>query len=289
MSSSYTHRPTFPGPAAIPLASVTHYLWGEPEAGEVADWVYVSSDKIHMMVFGMPAGGWFRHSKKSRTVFNADEIYYVLEGTLVLCNPETGEVHPLEEGQAAFFRRDTWHHACNYGPGPVRVLEFMAPPPRQGTTQPYARTRPYLSEPRYTQDQWLGRWPMAADEAQASYSMRRLTESDITWRLEGKEQPVLVGLLASTEFLTVGRMRLLPGQKSAVEMHRGDEGVFVLEGKLNVRLPDQPGQSWFELGPEDGFYLPEGTRHQYYNYGDRPVELMFGVAPTYLGLEQAEK
>jgi uncharacterized RmlC-like cupin family protein len=56
----------------------------------------------------------------------------------------------------------------------------------------------------------------------------------------------------------------------------------VKEGTLNVRLTDQPAPSWFELAPRDGFYLPQGTPHQLYNITDRPVRVIFGVAPTYL-------
>ncbi len=53
-------RPTFDGPAAIPYASVTRHVWGDAEAGEVADWIYASTDKIHCLVFGLPVNGAFR-------------------------------------------------------------------------------------------------------------------------------------------------------------------------------------------------------------------------------------
>jgi quercetin dioxygenase-like cupin family protein len=93
---------------------------------------------------------------------------------------------------------------------------------------------------------------------------------------------VLAGILISTEHLTVGRIELLPGQHTAILTHGGDKSLYVTEGTLNVRLNDQPAPSWFELEPRDGFYLPEGTPHQLYNITDRPVQVVFGVAPTYL-------
>src|SRR4028118_1854640 len=101
-------RPTYERAAHIPLAAASRYLWGDPEAGEVADWIYVSSDKIHQLVFGLPPGGVFRHSDAYRTIFAADLLYYVLAGTMVIANPATGEVLRLGQGEAAFFRRDTW-------------------------------------------------------------------------------------------------------------------------------------------------------------------------------------
>lgn len=47
------------------------------------------------------------------------------------------------------------------------------------------------------------------------------------WSLEGKENQVLVGILASTEHVTVGKIHLLPRQKSDVQIHDGDESPFI--------------------------------------------------------------
>jgi quercetin dioxygenase-like cupin family protein len=275
-------RPNFDRPTPIPYAGVTRHLWGDEDSGEVADWIYVSSEKVHQLVFGLPPGGVFRHSDGYRTVFAADEIYYVLAGTMVLNNPETGEVHVVNAGEAAFFRRDTWHHAWALGSEALRVLEYFAPPPSQGTSGAYARTRPNLTELRYTQDEWLGRWPMERDVARQQNTIQIVRDADLLWRMEGAERQILVGLLASTEHLTVGKIRLLPGQHTDVQCHGGDESLYVLAGTLNVRLPDAESPSWFELNPGDGFFLPEGAPHQYYNMTGEPAELIFGVAPHYL-------
>ena len=149
-------RPTFDGPAHIPYRSVRRYVWGDPVAGEVSDWIYVSSERIHALVFGLPPHGAFRHSPDHRTVFAADELLYVLEGTMAIANPETGEVQRIETGESVFFRRDTWHHAFAHGAGPLRVLELFAPPPATGSSGAYSRTRPYLEESRYADDGLLG-------------------------------------------------------------------------------------------------------------------------------------
>jgi quercetin dioxygenase-like cupin family protein len=275
-------RPTFDRPTHIPYAGVTRYLWGDEESGKVDDWIYVSSAKIHELVFGLPVGGAFRHSTEFRTVFGADELLYVLEGTYISTNPETGEVHIAKEGEAIFFRKDTWHHGLNGGTGPVRVLEFFAPPPSTGTSGAYARTRPYVEKSRYGRDDWLGRLPMEASALAASNTMRVLRDSDLIWRLEGARQQLQVGLYCATEHLTSGRLRLLPGQCSEIEVHGGDEGLYLLSGSLNILAPEMEGQNWFELHPKDGFYVPAGAPHQYHNVGSTPVEALFGVAPRYL-------
>ena len=282
MGYSSSPRPTFDGPAHIPYEAVTRHLWGDEAAGEVADWIYVSSAHIHQLLFGVSSGRAFRHSDAYRTIFAADEVLYVLSGEMILANPETGEVHRVLSGEAAFFRRDTWHHAFSQGSEPLRVLEFLAPPPAQGTTGAYAQSRPNLIESRYTQDQWLERWPMARAEARAGHTIQVLREADVMWRMEGCDQPIPVGLWASTEHLTVGTIRLLPGQHTQVQAHGGDEGLYLLAGSLNVRVPENNGQRWFELKPRDGFYLPKGTPHQYYNVSGEPVHFIFAVAPRYL-------
>ena len=104
----------------------------------------------------MPPGGKFTHSESFRTIFGADELLHVLQGILVLANPETGEIVRAEPGESVFFRRDTWHHGFSYGDEALRVLEFFAPPPATGTSGPYAQAQPYLEVSRYADDRILG-------------------------------------------------------------------------------------------------------------------------------------
>jgi quercetin dioxygenase-like cupin family protein len=275
-------RPSYSGPTHIPYERATRHLWGDGVSGKVADWIYVSSDKIHNLVFSVPPAGGFRHSDDYRTIFAADELLYVLEGTMILANPETGEVHRVPTGKAAFFRRDTWHHAFSDGKGHLSVLEFFAPPPAQGTSSDYARGKPKLERPRHTQDEWIGDWPLKGEQSR-SLTIRVLGETDTLWRLEGDgHDQNLVGILVSTEHLTVAKVGLLPGRATAVEVHGGDESLYLLEGKLHIRLPTDDSAEWFELEPRDGAYIPEGTAHQYYNGNEAPATFICGIAPSYL-------
>ena len=86
----------------------------------------------------------------------------MLEGVLVIADPETGEVQRAAAGESVFFRRDTWHHAFALGPEPLRVLELFAPPPAAGASSAYARAQPYLETSRYADDELLGSWPPPA-------------------------------------------------------------------------------------------------------------------------------
>jgi quercetin dioxygenase-like cupin family protein len=278
-------RPTFDGPAPIPYAGVTRHIWGDAAAGQVDDWIYVSSDKIHQLVFGLPPGDGFRHSDSFRTVFAADEVLTVLMGTMVICNPETGETHLVEQGESAFFRRDTWHHAFAWGDRELRVLEYFAPPPATGSSGKYAATRPYVETPRYERRDLIGQWPGARAAAEARATIRVLREADRLWSLDPTDPRVLTGIVASTEQLTAGAVRLNPGGRSETRSHGGAAGLYVLAGRVNILLDDpEASPVWFELHPQDGFYLPEGTRYRLFNMGGAPAELLFGVAPLYHAL-----
>lgn len=267
-------RPTFDGPATIPYSSAVRFLWGDDVSGEVSDWIYASTDLIHMLVWALPPGGKCLHSDTHRTVFGADVTYFVLDGKLVLANPETGEVRVAEAGEVVLFRRDTWHHIFSHGLDQLRVLEFFAPPPSTGTSRKYAQTRPPLAEVRHANDALLGQWPPVSFEP----TLHLRTASDTLWRRDGD---ALVGIAVSTEHLTVGTLSLLPGHHSDTREHGGDETLYVLEGVLNVRTGSNGSEMWHEVHPGDGFYCPAGTPHRYSNVGGGIARAAFGVAPRW--------
>ncbi len=268
-------RPTFDGPTAIPYANVTRHIWGDGEAGEVFDWIYASTDRIHTLVFGLAPGGAFRHSPEFRTVFGADEVLHVLSGTMILANPETGEVIRVPAGENAFFRADTWHHVFAHGEDPLRVLEFLSPPPAAGTTGAYARSRDYLDESRYADDTLFGRVPGVTPERR---TLTWLRPEGVVYRMDGDG---LVGVLASTEHLTVASLSLSAGKSTSAHGHGGDEILYVRSGTLSVRAWHHDRTSVFELNPNDAAYIPQGAVHEYRNYGAQTVEAVFGVAPGY--------
>jgi quercetin dioxygenase-like cupin family protein len=88
-----------------------------------------------------------------------------------------------------------------------------------------------------------------------------------------------VSLYVSTDLMTAGTVQLRAGQRADAEAHPGDEVLYVIKGRLHVYLPDT--RDWFEAGPKDSVFLPEGIRHQYWSYGDQPVEFAFAVTPRY--------
>jgi quercetin dioxygenase-like cupin family protein len=269
-------RPTFDGPAQIRRSDVTRHVWGDPEAGEVADLIYASTELVHCLVFGLAPGGRFTHSPEFRTVFGADELLHVLSGTMVIADPETGEVQRVAAGQSVSFGPNTWHHAFAHGGEPLRVLEIFAPPPAAGTSGAHSRTRPYLETSTYADDSVLGNVPGATAGRGA---FRVVRDDEIVWR---RDLGVLAGVLLSSEQLTVHSLELNPGERAAEHAHGGDEILFVTRGTLWVRAWHEGATAVFELGPEDAAYIPRGCLHEYRVYDGGPAEAIVGVAPQYL-------
>jgi quercetin dioxygenase-like cupin family protein len=281
MAYKSSPRPVFDGPTAIPYDKVTRHLWGDDVAGQIDDWIYVSTDKIHQLVFGMAPGTGFRHSESFRTVFGADEVLTVLMGTMVIANPETGEVHVVKTGESVFFQKDTWHHAFAWGSEECRVLEYFAPPPSTGSSGKYAATRPYVAEFKYERRELVRNWPAGRAGAEARATIRVIREADWLWSMDADNR-VLTGIMASTDQLTAGACRISPGGKSDQRRHGGALGIYVRKGRLNILIENEDiTPVWFELHPQDGFYIPPGVAYRAVNMGGEEVDYLWGVAPLF--------
>jgi transcriptional regulator with XRE-family HTH domain len=71
-------------------------------------------------------------------------------------------------------------------------------------------------------------------------------------------EPMLVVLLANNE-------------KVNASTHKGQEFVYVLEGKLTVLI----GEEETEIGPGDSFHMDSTTPHTWYNRTSEPVKLLY--------------
>jgi oxalate decarboxylase/phosphoglucose isomerase-like protein (cupin superfamily) len=247
-------------------------LWGDPVAGEVNDWIYVIGERLCSLVFSMPPGKKFTHSDAWKPIYAADELYYVVKGTLALANPETREVVRAEAGEALYFHPDTWHHGFNQGAGELQILEFFAPAAPQhtvatagdgyGDKEPPPKRKPNRGE--------------------AAPTIHKVDPRRTLWRLEGEER-ILVGLWVSTPALTAGCVELLPGQSSGIRTHDGELSLFVERGTMNILVPGaEPATRWTELHTEDAFYAPPGMPHRFFNMTAEPVRFLFGVGSGYL-------
>ena len=91
--------------------------------------------------------------------------------------------------------------------------------------------------------------------------MRVLRRADSVWRLD---RDVLVGLLVSTEHLTVGTVTVPAGHTSLAESHDGEELLYVTRGELRVEA------GGVEATLVSGRRLPRPVGHAAPLRGDRP-------------------
>jgi mannose-6-phosphate isomerase-like protein (cupin superfamily) len=269
-------------PVVLRYRDLERRTWGDETTGRLADWFYADDAAMNLNIVGMPPNGSAVSSPANPTIFGADELFYVLEGTMVQSNPVTGEVFVVKPGEAIFFRKDTWHYQWNHSNSQLRMLEFFQPAPKAGTGGAYARAQPPLAgPPKQGQDELLGNWPMARDLPREKTTWM-IHEHDILWRMEGtvRGREILVGILASTEHLTAGKMSFLGGQRSCDYVHNGDKVIFVESGNLHVEFPGT--KKWVELDPWDGLRIPSGVKHSFYNMSADPASCVFSVVTDYL-------
>ena len=273
-----TPRISYTRATVIRAGAAVRHRWGDQSAGYVEDEVFISSRLLHSIIFTLEPGARFVHSRENPTIFRADIVYVVLEGTLLLMDPEHGQVVEALPGEAIFFRRDTWHNGVNRGLAPARTLEFFAPPPATGASSAYAKQQPYLETITYANDTALGHWPEARSAFDASAALRLIRRSDQHLRLEGD---LLLGLIASTEHLTVVQGDLPAGGQSERRVYGGDAALIVTDGALvaSIEAADQSESLALESG--DALLLPQDHALRLDNAGDSGVTFLLGVAPSY--------
>jgi hypothetical protein len=56
-SSGYapSPRPTYDAPTLVRRNEIKHHIWGDKQSGLVADWLHASTDRIHVLEFGLGA------------------------------------------------------------------------------------------------------------------------------------------------------------------------------------------------------------------------------------------
>lgn len=270
------------GPTLIRYSEATRFLWGDEESHQVSDWYYGAGERIAAFMFSLRPGDYFRYSKQWKTLYDQQRIYYVLQGSIVLHDPQSGEVALANQGEAIYWHGNKWHFGYNFGQCETLILEGCVPPQSEPEilTSPH---KPDLDEIVNGRYDLLGKWPaeQAGERARAASGGGLLVvrREDCLRLIAGSKTPTLVSLFVSTDLMTAGVIELGVGKMADAESHPGDEALVCTRGRLNVYLP--ASYDWFELHPKDSLFLPEGALHQYCNMSDQPAEFFFTVAPRY--------
>lgn len=235
-------------------------MWGDDEAGFVTDRVISSTRQLHVLEYELPPSGEFRHSAMNQTVFGADVLYFVLEGELILANPETGEMVRVPAGTGRLFHRGTWHNGFNPYAESLRVIEFFSPPPARGTASEYSKNQPPLERTLYTDERWNDQWPAARPEQLRTTSFHEVSENNARLSMRDNKASHLVAVLVDTPYLRVVQGTVQPGHVEEFVTVLTESVLVVTEGELwvDVWSADMGFQATSVLHPGDAMFLPVG-------------------------------
>jgi len=247
-----------------------HHVWGDVQAGFVTDRIIVSTDQLHVLEYELPPGGEFRHSPENQTVFGGDVLYFVVEGELVLADPQTGEVVRCPSNEGRLFHRGTWHNAFNPFTSTVRVVEFFSPPPARGTASDFAKKQPALTRPTFTDQRWASRWPEARSEQRSEQSFHEASLETALWGFRDSRPTHLLATLVGTPYLRVVHGEVLPGHLEELVAVEAESLLLVTSGELWVDVwSDEIGfQATTVLQPGDAMFLPSGCSERVLNRRD---------------------
>ena len=136
----------------------------------------------------------------------------------------------------------------------------------------------------------LGKYPISGPQARENQRLIHIPQDKMLRLIHGKENHILVSFFVSNDYVHFGTIQIPKGIFSDPEVHKGDEVLFVLKGKLTVQVYEKESDEKeesdtsvlhesYEICPEEQFYIPEGMKHRYLNFSDEVVEAVFGIAP----------
>jgi len=132
----------------------------------------------------------------------------------------------------------------------------------------------------------LGKWPISGKEARKNKRLIYIPKNKMLRLIHGKKNHILVSFFVSNDYINFGTMQIPKGIYSDPEIHKGDEVLFVLEGKLSVQTYDKEKNDSssvlneiYEIYEGEQFLIPERIKHRYLNFSDTVVKVLFGIAP----------
>ena len=239
---------------------------------------YISTKNVQLGEMIIPPGGYF----EPPDVHSGDEVYYVIEGEVVVFNPKSGRAFQAREGEVILIPKLVWHKSCNFGEEELRVLAIIAP--LQWKKGEAEIPSSFLGKEKYytgrrKDSSLLGKWPLPERQKE----LEVLVVKEPLNLIHGEEQHILVSFFVSDDLVHTGEISIPVGICSHSEIHQGDEVIYVTRGHLGVQIYEEETEqticSVHEVMKGETFLVPEKTSHSYLNFSRKVTKFFFGIAP----------
>ena len=135
-----------------------------------------------------------------------------------------------------------------------------------------------------------GQWPVNPTQAREKGDLVKITPQQWKHLVHGQNKHVHMSVISSTNYAQVGHVNLTPGSHSELENHDGDVVIFMIRGKMAVRIvetadlqadAENANRRHYELCQGEAFLIPEGYVHQYINLTDAQAVFFFGIGADF--------
>ena len=289
----YTDRPRT-RPFLITRKEVCPFIFPNPQQARMdysdISYMYLSTQEITCSSYDISPGGWV----DIPDYHPGDEVYIVLEGTLTMLNTEAGQVVQVHEGECLLMPEGAKHSGFNFEQRKVRTMAFIAPKifTEAGfPTDEIGRHKVYNGKldpgsfPKYTFCQApnragvlddMGAWPVDGPAARRSPYFHYVPEDRKLLLINGVDNPVLMKVCVSNDYLTVAQLEIPSGGKGArmtdPDRHPAESVLYVDRGRVSVLLHDT--RETFQIQGREALYIPKETTYQLFNYENETVEVL---------------
>ncbi len=257
--------------------------------------LFFSTGHLTVGMFELAPGSCY----DSADIHEGDECYYVLQGTLTVHNPQTGECACIKPSDSMLVPMYGYHKGYNFGQDVMRVLFAIAPKVPAGNKkiidyakEPMRMFKSGIPMPELSGlSEWnvhptidcLGQWPVAGKQARkAPVLLYSIPDHKKLISVYGAQHPMLVKFFVSNDLFHMGEFYLPSGSESCRASepltHGSDCGLYIKQGPVAVYLI-QSGETFLM---EDGevMFLPANTEYQLLNYTDHGVHMIFSIGDT---------
>lgn len=120
---------------------------------------------------------------------------------------------------------------------------------------------------------WQGKYPFKPEDKRCMV----ISEKDRLPLIHGEEKKGLIEIFASTDKIHYGIFYVSPFDNlDPSAPHKGDEVYYILKGEGVVAVDDS---QTYTVKEGEGFYLPAGLKHQWYNFSGERLDVLWALAP----------